>query len=370
MLVGIDAHAIGSRLGGNETYIRGVLQELNAHGAHRYFVYVNDDAAAAVVHRLLPPAEVRLLGGAGPLARLGWQLSQLARADRVDVLHVQYVAPLFAPLAVVMIHDLSFRHFPESYTRAERWRFEMTVPWSARRARRVMTVSEFCKRDIVDELGIDESRVIVTYNRIDERFCPASQVEIDDALSALGIRRPYILAVANLQPRKNLPRVIAAWEKLREMEMEVRPALVIVGKKAWLFEETLAAAAQSRWKDEIVLTDYVAHEQLPPLYAGAAIFVYPSLFEGFGLPPLEAMACGTPVVVSNTSSLPEVCGTAAEYVDPRDVNSITEGMLRLLRDLALREARRAEGLRQVEKFRAGQLGAATVRAYEEAAGIA
>ncbi|MBV9008325.1 MAG: glycosyltransferase family 4 protein [Verrucomicrobia bacterium] len=365
--IGIDGHAIGSRLGGNETYLRGVLKELAGYPAHRYFVYVNDNAAAAIVHELLPTSEVRLLGGAGAVARLGWKLTQLARADQVDVLHVQYVAPVFGPASVVTIHDLSFRHFPEWYTRAERWRFELTVPWSGRRARRVLTVSEFCKRDIVQQLRIAEKRVIVSYNKIDEQFRPVAAREVERSLADLGARPPYIVSVANLQPRKNLPRLIGAWEQLRQTHAQITPKLVIVGRKAWLFEETLAAVRQSRWRDEIVLTDYVPHEQLPPLYAGAELLIYPSLFEGFGLPPLEAMACGTPVVVSNTSSLPEVCGEAAEFVDPRDVKSIADGMLRLLRDSDLRESRRAAGLKQAEKFRTGQLGAATVRAYEEAA---
>jgi glycosyltransferase involved in cell wall biosynthesis len=365
--IGIDAHAIGSQLGGNETYIRGLLKELNGYSAHRFFVYVNDSAAAAVVHELLAAAEVRVIRTRRAVVRLGWELSRLAGSDDVNVLHVQYVAPLFSPPAVVTIHDLSFRHFPEWYTRAERMRFELTVPRSARRARRILTVSEFCKCDIVAELKVDKSKVAVTYNSIDEQFRPGEPSDIAAATTALRISKPYVLAVANLQPRKNLPRLIAAWERMREMQKDLQPALVLVGRKAWLYAGTLAAAAQSRWRDDIILTDYVPHEQLAPLYAGASVFVYPSLFEGFGLPPLEAMACGTPVVVSNTSALPEVCGSAPEYVDPTDVQSIADGMLRLLRDPALREKRRADGLRQVERFRSGQLGAATVRAYEEAA---
>lgn len=365
--IGIDAHAIGSQLGGNETYIRGLLKELSRYSAHRFFVYVNDSASAAVVHELLPSAQVRVMRTKQPVARLGWKLSQLARRDNVDVLHVQYVAPVFGPKSVVTIHDLSFRHLPKSYTRAERWRFELTVPSTARRAKRVLTVSEFCKRDLVAELHLDPRKVIVSYNRVDEEFRPASADAIANAMAAFGISKPYILGVANLQPRKNLLRLIAGWERLRQMQSDIQPALVLVGRKAWLFDETLAAAARSRWRDEIILTDYVAHNQLPALYSGASVFVYPSLFEGFGLPPLEAMACGTPVVVSDTSALPEVCGAAAEYVDPEDVESIADGMLRLLRDVALRESRRAEGLRHVEKFRTGQLGAATMRAYEEAA---
>jgi glycosyltransferase involved in cell wall biosynthesis len=175
-----------------------------------------------------------------------------------------------------------------------------------------------------------------------------------------------VLAVGNLQPRKNIPRLIEAWEIMRSQH-RAEVQLVIVGRKAWLFDETIAARDSSRSRDKIIFTGYVDDFELPALYSGASLFVYPSLFEGFGLPPLESMACGTPAVVSTTSSLPEICGDAAEYADPYSAKSIADAMLRLLVNDELRNRRITEGLRQVEKFRKGQLGAATVKAYEEAA---
>lgn len=367
--VGIDAHAIGSRLGGNETYIRGVIEGLNEAPQHRYCIYVTDARNAATVKELCPAAETRVLGHSGALARLGYQLAWHARRDRVQVLHTQYVAPFFSPPIVVMIHDLSFRRHPEWFGAAERLRFELTVPWTARRAARVLTVSEFSRNDIIEHLRIDPAKVKVSYNRIHDRFRRATPDAMREAQDTFGIRAPYVLAVGNLQPRKNLPRLITAWQRLRERDPAFAPQLVIVGRKAWLFDETLREGASSRDAADILFTDYVPDELLPALYGGATVFVYPSMFEGFGLPPLEAMACGTPVVVSNTTSLPEVCGAAAEYVDPLQVESIAAGIEAVWRNPALRAQRSAAGLEQAEKFRTNALASVTVRAYEEAAAL-
>jgi len=285
----------------------------------------------------------------------------------VDVLHTQYVAPIFSPPIVVMIHDLSFRHHPEWFTRGEKMRFEMTVPWTARRARRILTVSEFSRADIIRSLAVPAGRVVVTYNRIPARFAPQPAEHVAQTLERLGIKRPYVLALGNLQPRKNLPLLIRAWQDLRTAEKDFTPRLVLVGKKAWIYEDILAAAGNSGFADEITLTGYVADEELPSLYSGAEFCVYPSLFEGFGLPPIEAMACGTAVITSNTTALPEVCGEAAEYFNPRSAEELKAAMLRLHRDATLRGTRAAAGLKRAEVFKQTDPGAATVAAYEAAA---
>lgn len=365
MRIGIDAHALGSGLGGNETYLRGLLVELCEHPQHDYVLFVSDDFAGANARALLPAAKVVNLGRRSRVARLGWELRGKARGEGIDLLHVQYVAPIASPPFVVTIHDLSFRHSPEWYSRAEGLRFEMTVPWTARRARRVLTVSDFCRNDIARQLGLPADKIVVTPNRIGEEFVPQSQEPVAATCAALRIPTRYILTVGNLQPRKNLPRLVQAWELLRERGVAL--PLVIVGRKAWLCDATFAAAAQSRWRTDIHFTDYVAAEQLSALYSGAELFVYPSLFEGFGLPPLEAMACGAPVSVSNAAALPEICGSAAEYFDPHDPNAIADAMSRLLTDSDRRRELREAGWRQVEKFRRGDLGARTVAAYEQAA---
>jgi glycosyltransferase involved in cell wall biosynthesis len=266
-----------------------------------------------------------------------------------------------------MIHDLSFRHHPEWFTRGEKLRFELTVPWTARRAKRILTVSEFSRRDIIQSLGVPEDRVVVTYNRVPRSFAPQLAGDVVATLERLGIRGPYVLALGNLQPRKNLPLLIRAWQELRAAEPDFDLRLVLVGKKAWLFDDVLAASERSRFADDIVLTGYVPDEELPRLYSGAEFCVYPSLFEGFGLPPVEAMACGAPVITSNTTALPEICGDAAEYFDPTSADGLKRAMLALHRDTALRAQRAAAGLKRAAIFQETDPAAATIAAYEQAA---
>jgi glycosyltransferase involved in cell wall biosynthesis len=368
--IGIDAHAIGSRLGGNETYILDVLAALEGHPEHSYYVYVSDSAAEERARTALPSAAAfRIIGHTNPLVRLGYRLTHLARADRVDVLHVQYVSPLVSPNVVVTIHDLSFIHHPEWYSRAEALRFRLTVPWTARRARRILTVSDHARNDIIETLGVAPSKVSFCYNRLRPGFGPRSEVETARVLTRLGVNPPYVLTVGNLQPRKNIARLIDAWTTLRRSASDFSPQLVIVGRKAWSFDPIFAAARESEFAKDVVFTDYVPEDELPALMSGASVFAYPSLFEGFGIPPVEAMACGAPVLTSNVTALPEVCGDAAVYVNPESVRDIEEKLLGLDRDHAEQARLRAAGFAQADKYRHVDLGGVTVRAYEEAAAI-
>ena len=366
--IGIDAHAIGSRLGGNETYILDVLASLESQPQHRYFIYVTDEAAAVKAREICPTASgVRLIGSSNPFVRLGHRLGALCRTDMVDVLHVQYVAPLRAPRIVVSVHDLSFVHHPEWYARVERTRFRLTVRRTAAQAQRILTISDYSRRDIIETFRVPEEKVSFSYLRLRPIFTPRPPDEVAPLLERLGIRPPYVLALGNLQPRKNLKRLIQAWTRLRREAADFTPQLVIVGRKAWAFDDISAAARKSQYANDAIFTDYVADAELPALLSGAQVFAYPSLFEGFGYPPVEAMACGAPVLTSNVTSLPEVCGEAAVYVNPERVEDIADKLLALYRDERRRFELRELGLRQAEKYREVDLGGVTVRAYEEAA---
>ena len=365
--IGIDAHAVGSNLGGNESYITAVIEGLNDYPQHEYFIYVTDEPVAERVRAFCPAAHIRALHTRHSLVRLGWRLTQACRADRVDALHVQYVAPIVGPPIVAMIHDLSYHHHPEWFSKAEGLRFRLTVPWTARRAARVLTGSEYCRRDILSTFRLPEEKVSVSYHRIRSIFAERSRAEVAGVLERLGVRQPYLLAVGNLQPRKNIPRLIDAWQRLRARHADFTPQLVIVGRKAWMFDDILGSARAGAHAGDIVFTDYLPEHELVALYSGAGVFIYPSLFEGFGLPPVEAMACGAPVIVSNTTSLPEVCGEAALYVEPTNVEQLAARILELHRDPDLQRCYREKGLRQAQKFRHSNLIEVTVRAYEEAA---
>jgi len=214
---------------------------------------------------------------------------------------------------------------------------------------------------------VPEEKVSFSYLRVRPIFTPRPPDEVAPLLARLGIQTPYILALGNLQPRKNLGPLIEAWTRLRREATDFAPQLVIVGRKAWAFDDIFAAARKSAYANDVIFTDYVADPELPALLSGAQVFAYPSLFEGFGYPPVEAMGCGAPVLTSNVTSLPEVCGSSAVYVDPNDVSDIAEKLLALYRDDRRRMQLRELGLLQAQKYRAGDLGGVTVRAYEQAA---
>jgi glycosyltransferase involved in cell wall biosynthesis len=289
----------------------------------------------------------------------------------VDLLHVQYTAPpFFRRPIVVTIHDLSFEHFPQFFTAKERFFFKRTIPHTARRAFKVLTVSEYSRQDIIHTYRIHPEKVVVTPNGVGPEFAPVRERSRLEALKKkYGIEREYLLSVGNLQPRKNLARLIRAYTHLRASGEEFRYQLVIVGKRAWLYKHIFHEAHRSRYAGDVILTDYVPESDLPGLYSGATAFVYPSIFEGFGLPVVEAMACGTPVVTSNSSALPEVVGEAGLMVDPYDEEALAKAILRVVEDAQLRARLSEKSLLQAAKFSWRRTAELTLAVYQEAAGM-
>ncbi len=376
MHIGIDAHAIGAQQGGNETYIRNLLKALaEVDDANRYTIYLAN-AQAAVAWRngfakQHPNFAIRQIPQPTPLVRVPVFLAYELRRRSVDVLHVQYTAPPFCPAPVLAtIHDLAFEHLPETFTRRGAFQLKLTVRRTAERAARIATVSEYSRQDLLRTYGLLPEKVAVTYNGLEAHFT-AERQSADEAAhnkQRFGITRDYILAVGSLQPRKNLVRLIRSYARLRNEQPDFNHQLVIVGRKLWLHHEIFAEAAQAlkpRWANDVILTGYVADEDLPPLYRNASIFVYPSLFEGFGLPPLEAMACGTPVVTSNNSSLPEIMGDAALLIDPYDETALAQAILRAVNDEALRTRLRAAGLTRAGQFTWRAAAEKTLQLYQE-----
>ena len=368
--IGIDSHALGSNLGGNETYLRCLLQGLKAHPEHDYVLYVAHAEAERVAATVLPEAECKWVS-VSPLKRLGYDLPLASFRDGLDLIHLQYVSPLLSGCPVsLLIHDLSYEHNPEWFTRGEVARFRATIPRSAKASHVVMTISEFCREDIIRRLGISSEKVIVTPNALPPHYKPAESEKIRGLRSRLGIPERYILALGNLQPRKNIISLIRAWRRIMDCPEMKDASLVITGKKAWLFDEILREAGIGDDSgDRIVFTGYLPEEDLPSLYSGALLFVYPSLFEGFGLPPIEAMACGTPVILGRHSALAEVCGTAAVYTDVTDQAALGETILVLMKDEAKRRSLSAEGILHAASYTLERLAGPTVRAWERIARI-
>jgi len=351
MKVAIDAQALGTQGGGDETYIRNVIRGLaTVDPTGDYTLYL----ARPLPNLNIPGTEhmSRVVVPHKLFRRTPISIPLRAARDHIDVIHAQYAGPPFATVPfVVSIHDISYERYPQWFTRADLLHMRAFVSWTSRRAAAVLTLSEYSKSDIVRRYCVPPERVVVVPCAADPVFRPLPY----DAERLMKVRKRYgteerfILCVGNLQPRKNLVTLIRAYVRLRQAGA-TRHKLVLVGRKGWLYDDIFAAARDSGYADELVFTDYVPDEDLTALYNTADLFVYPSLFEGFGIPPLEAMACGTPVITSNTSALPEVVGDAAIMVDPLDVDALARAMQNVLDDSELSARLSESGLRRASMF--------------------
>ncbi|HYO62890.1 MAG TPA: glycosyltransferase family 1 protein [Pyrinomonadaceae bacterium] len=371
MHIAFDAHSIGTGLAGNETYAANLIESLaEIDRSNRYTLYVTKPAAVERYAGRWPNFSVRRTLPHSPLVRIPVTLVAELRRRPVDLLHVQYTAPPFAPCPVVTtVHDLAFEHIPETFKRRSWMQLRLTVRRTARAAAHVITVSEYSKRDIMATYGIPEERITVTPEAAAPHFRPAPPEEVERVRRRYGVEGRYVLAVGSIQPRKNLARLVRAYSGLRSRRSQAKlPQLVLVGKRAWLYGETLRTVERSGLSDRTLFTGYVSEADLPALYTGALAFVYPSYFEGFGLPPLEAMACGTPVVAGDRTSLPEVVGDAGLLVDPFDESAIGAALERLLDDSELRARLRVKGLERARLFDWRETARLTLGAYAKATG--
>ena len=372
MHIAIDAHSVGTGLAGNETYAANLVEALaEVDRENSYTVYVTRPEAERRFAGRWPNVQVRKTLPHAPLVRVPFTLSAELRRRPVDLLHVQYTAPPFAPCPVVAtIHDLSFEHLPETFKRRSWMQLRLTVRRTARRAAHVIAPSEFTRRDLVETYRLDPERVTAIPLAASPRFRPVEdEAEIGRVRSLYGIGGEYVLAVGSIQPRKNLARLVRAYALLRrERGRSNLPQLVLVGKRAWLYGETLRAIEEEGADGSVILTGYVSEADLPALYTGALCFAYPSYFEGFGLPPLEAMSCGAPVLAGARTSLPEVVGDAGLLADPFDEGALARALARLIDDDALRAELRARGLRRARSFDWRDTARMTLQVYRRVEG--
>src|SRR5947209_16081566 len=367
--IAIDAHSVGAQLGGNESYATNLIEALaEIDKTNSYTLYVTKQTAVDRFANRWPNFKVKRTLPHTPLVRIPLTLSKELRRHPVDVLHVQYTAPPFAPCPVVTtIHDLAFEHLPQTFNRRSWMQLRLTVRRTARRAAHVIAPSEFTRRDLIETYRLDPARVSAIPLAAAEHFRPVEEaLEIERVRRLYGIRGEYVLAVGSIQPRKNLARLVRAYSGLRrERGRSNLPQLVLVGKRAWLYGETLRAVEEEGLGDSVVLTGYVSEGDLPALYTGALCFAYPSYFEGFGLPPLEAMSCGAPVLTGNLTSLPEVVGDAGLAADPFDTGALARALARLIDDDALRAELRARGLKRARSFDWRNTARMTLQVYRK-----
>ena len=311
-LIGLDGSRLArSQATGTETYSDRIIRGLVGHSdSAQWRVYVNKLPEVP----LPADIEVRQL-----IAQRLWTHARLSRemqASPPDLLFVPaHVVPLRHPRTVVTLHDLGYVHYPKAHPRQQRFALDLSTRWSARAAHHIIVPSEATAYDVRSILRVPASKITVIPHGVDERFGRATAEDAEKARSRLSLGKPYVLALGTIQPRKNLPLLARAIALLVGRGHDID--LVIAGKRGWLSGEVMREIEACGLGDRFRHLDYVPHELLPGLIAGAECLAQPSLFEGFGLPVLEAMAAGTPVVAARGSSLPEVGGDAVLYFDPQ-----------------------------------------------------
>lgn len=367
MRFAIDAHTIGRHLTGNEVYVRNLLENYaRLDRDSQFFAYVCSEYAASEVPNRFDKRSV----SANPFVRLGYDLTRRVMADKPNLLHVQYTAPVYCPVPfVVSVHDVSFLERPEYFTLPRRVQLQTTVSRTVKRAARILTVSEFSRQRILASYPVDPAKIEVIYNAVSPHFRPVSPKAAFNCVSGnFGVQWPYILSVGDLQPRKNQIGLIAAYEELIARYPQLPHHLVLVGKPTWFAPKVYEAAEKSAVASRIHFTDFVNDEDLLHLYNAAEIFVFPSFYEGFGLPILEAQACGRAVACSNTSAMPEVADSAALFFDPNSRTEILNAMRDLLLDTELRQRMERLGLKNAARFSWEKSARQTLDVYYDVTG--
>lgn len=304
-----------------------------------------------------------------PLLRILWEqtgLPMAIAARRLDVFHgtMSVVPWLSRRPGVVTVHDLAFLHFPEQVPKSRRLWLIVATRISVRKARRVIAVSRRTADDLVEWLGLPAEKIEVIPLAPSTRIKPVTGTSLDVFRMKWNLDRPYLLAVGTLEPRKNLPTLLRAFAKIKD---EVEHQLVLVGPEGWLNDELRSTLEELNLGDRVRLTGFVSDEELGGWYSAADLFAFPSFYEGFGLPSVEAMRCGTPVIASDSSCFPEVIGDAGVLIPPKDVDVWATTLKGLLHDPERRAALREKGYQRADDFSWERTASETYRVYKELA---
>jgi glycosyltransferase involved in cell wall biosynthesis len=380
MHIGINAQLLSYgqsyRNGGVSRYIRYLLTQLAKEPReHTYTVFVNGQET---IDHLEPHPQITYLSApwpeARPASRIAWEqfsLPTIIRQRQIDVLHSPVnVRPEWLPeqcASIVTLHDLAFLRFPHVFTPAKRLYHRTFTIRSLKHASMIITVSNSTKRDVNELVGIPYERIQTIYPCIDTRFSNVYKEEqIQTFREKYRLSDGFILYLGTLEPRKNILTLIDAYAQLRQT-YQLREKLVLAGGKGWLYDTIFEKVRQLGLEEDIVFPGFVSDSEQALWYQSAAVFAYPSLYEGFGIPVAEALSCGTPVVTSNVSSLPEAGAGLALCVDPQDINALSAALYRAITDQQLREKCIQLAPTVIQQFSAHAMVEKTLAAYEQAA---
>lgn len=359
--IGIDAHVLGTRAGGNESYMRVLLEALRRYAPTADITaFVHEEMCATDLGFSTHPIPTH-----SAYKRMLYALPLLSRRLGMDLIHVQYTGPLWSPCPfVVSLHDLVAFHLPETMPFADRHRLRLMTRGTVRRAARIYVLTRAIQRDIAERFHVPEDRFDLVQPPVDPIYHGMPGEDAQKRVRAkYGLPERFIAYVGLIQPRKNLVRLVQAYSRLEAHGLPHK--LVIAGRRAWLYDELLDTINGLGLDDRLVFTNYVDYEDMPTLYRAADAFAYISLYEGFGIPVLEALACGTPTVASTDPALIEVAGGAALHVDAYDVDAIEAALVRALTDEEFRNKARAAGPARAGEFTFERMAAAAMEGYRK-----
>lgn len=369
MNIAIDGNEanIGERVGIGEFAYQVIRQLYNYRDKYQYTIFLKDSPRED-----LPKSANNWryqIIGPKPLWTQFALPFKLYTAKQQDIIFSpSHYAPRFSPIpCVISVMDLSFIRYPKLFTRKDQIQLSHWTKYSISKAKSVVTISQFTKNQIVDYYKIEPNKIFVTYPGFDAKIYHNNYVdeEIAKIKEKYGLQK-YLIFVGTIQPRKNIQRLILAFQKISKTFSDLQ--LVIIGRKGWMWEETLEMMKNPLWSKKLIYPGYLPNIDVAKLYHGAECFVLPSLYEGFGLPVIEAMACGCPVVISNVSSLPEIAGNSAVYIQPDSIDSIVQGIVNVIRkDQAYFKADLIKrGFSQVKKYSWEKCGSQILEVLEQA----